>query len=279
MADGIPVEGKIDEIAENTRIIFDSLSDYGSLIIESIYLVIGAMLVIFVIHWLAAKFIYPHLKRKRFVRVFFGTLYVLVIVIMALLLFEEIGVPIEGVSELALAGVLIGSVVVFFLVPFVPRLPFLKGHLVDINGTFGVVSSIDVFRITIRQFDGIITTLPTTMVLAAKIKNFSQLPHKRIEIKLSVNNDSDLETTRQLLIQVLTNDERVLEEPSPPFGHVVHATAAGVEIMAYCWVKTEDFLATRSDLWLKLVQAFNDDERISMSLPQHEVFVHSEVQV
>lgn len=279
MADGIPVEGKIDEIAENTRIIFDSLSDYGSLIIESIYLVIGAMLVIFVIHWLAAKFIYPHLKRKRFVRVFFGTLYVLVIVIMALLLFEEIGVPIEGVSELALAGVLIGSVVVFFLVPFVPRLPFLKGHLVDINGTFGVVSSIDVFRITIRQFDGIITTLPTTMVLAAKIKNFSQLPHKRIEIKLSVNNDSDLETTRQLLIQVLTNDERVLEEPSPPFSHVVHATAAGVEIMAYCWVKTEDFLATRSDLWLKLVQAFNDDERISMSLPQHEVFVHSEVQV
>ncbi|MBT8328218.1 MAG: mechanosensitive ion channel family protein [Desulfofustis sp.] len=275
MADSQPVEEKIDEIVNTTSEVFESLSGYGSLILESLYIVIGAVLVIFVIHWLAAKLIYPRLKAKRLVRVFFGTLYALVIVIVSLLILEEIGVPTEGVAELALAGVLIGSVVVFFLVPFVPRLPLFIGHMVDINGTFGVVSAIDIFRITIKQFDGIITTLPTTMVLAAKIKNFSQLPHKRIEIKLSVNNDSELETTRQIVLQLLSVDERVLEEPSPPFTHVINATAAGVEMMAYCWVKTEDFLSTRTDLWLKLVQAFNDDERISMSLPQHEVFLHS----
>ena len=278
MADSLPVEEKIDEIVNTTSKVFDSLSGYGSLIIESLYIVIGAILVIFVIHWLAAKLIYPHLKTKRFVRVFFGTLYVLVSVIVSLLILEEIGVPTEGIAELTLAGVLIGSVVVFFLVPFVPKLPFFIGHMVDINGTFGIVSAIDIFRITIKQFDGIITTLPTTMVLAAKIKNFSQMPEKRIEIKLIVNNDSELETTRELLIQILTDDERVLEEPSPPFTHVIDATAAGVEMMAYCWVKTEDFLSTRTDLWLRLVQAFNDDDRISMSLPQHEVFVHSEAQ-
>ncbi|MBT8355243.1 MAG: mechanosensitive ion channel family protein [Desulfofustis sp.] len=275
MADSQPVEEKIDEIVNTTSEVFESLSGYGSLILESLYIVIGAVLVIFVIHWLAAKLIYPRLKAKRLVRVFFGTLYALVIVIVSLLILEEIGVPTEGVAELALAGVLIGSVVVFFLVPFVPRLPLFIGHMVDINGTFGVVSAIDIFRITIKQFDGIITTLPTTMVLAAKIKNYSQLPHKRIEIKLSVNNDSELETTRQIVLQLLSVDERVLEEPSPPFTHVINATAAGVEMMAYCWVKTEDFLSTRTDLWLKLVQAFNDDERISMSLPQHEVFLHS----
>ena len=275
MAESLPVEEKIGEIVNTTSKIVDSLSVYGSLIMESLYIVIGAILVIFVIHWLAAKLIYPHLKAKRLVRVFFGTLYVLVIVMVSLLILDEIGIPTEGVAELALAGVLIGSVVVFFLVPFVPRLPFFIGHMVDINGTFGVVSAIDIFRITIKQFDGIITTLPTTMVLAAKIKNFSQLPHKRIEIKLSVNNDSDLETTRQIVLQLLTGDDRVLEEPSSPFTHVINATAAGVEIMAYCWVKTEDFLSTRTDLWLKLVEAFNDDDRISMSLPQHEVFLHS----
>ena len=278
MAESLPVEKKIEEIVNTTSKVADSLRGYGSLIIESLYIVIGAMLVIFAIHWLAAKLIYPHLKTKRFVRVFFGTLYVLVIVIVSLLILDEIGVPTEGVAELMLASVLIGAVIVFFLVPFVPRLPFFIGHMVDINGTFGVVSAIDVFRITIKQFDGIITTLPTTMVLAAKIKNFSQMPEKRIEIKLIVNNDSELETTRELLIQILTDEERVLEEPSPPFTHVIDATAAGVEMMAYCWVKTEDFLSTRTDLWLRLVQAFNDDHRISMSLPQHEVFVHSEAQ-
>ncbi len=94
---------------------------------------------------------------------------------------------------------------------------------------------------------------------------------------LSVNNDSDLEQTRQVFIKVMSEDERVLEEPSPPFTHVVNATASGVDMMAYCWVKNEDWLSTRTDLWLQLVSIFNADEAISMSLPQQEVFIHSEV--
>ena len=278
MAEQLPVEDKLDEIADTTFLVFDKLGDYGSLIAGSLYLVIGAMVVIFVVHRLAGKFIYPHIKNKRIIRVFFGTLYVLVLVVMALLLLERLGVPTRGISHLALAGVLIGSVVVFFLVPFIPRLPFLIGHVVEVGGIFGTVSAVDVFRITIKQFDGTITTLPTAMVMAATIKNYSEIPHRRIEIMISVNNDSDLETTREMFVQVMSADERVLEEPSPPFTHIINATASGVDMMAYCWVKNADWLSARTDLWLKLVHAFNDDDRISMSLPQQEVFVRSETQ-
>lgn len=278
MAEQLPVEEKLDEIADTTFLVFDKLGDYGTLIAGSLYLVIGAMVVIFVVHRLAGKFIYPHIKNKRIIRVFFGTLYVLVLVVMALLLLERLGVPTRGISHLALAGVLIGSVVVFFLVPFIPRLPFLIGHVVEVGGIFGTVSAVDVFRITIKQFDGTITTLPTAMVMAATIKNYSEIPHRRIEIMISVNNDSDLETTREMFVQVMSADERVLEEPSPPFTHIINATASGVDMMAYCWVKNADWLSARTDLWLKLVHAFNDDDRISMSLPQQEVFVRSETQ-
>lgn len=276
MAEELPVEEKIDEITDTTVLLFDKLGDYGSLIAGSLYLVIGAMLVIFVVHRLAGKLIYPHLKNKRFIRVFFGTLYALVLVIMALLILDRIGVPVEGVAHLALAGVLIGSVIIFFLVPFIPRLPFYIGHMVEVNGVLGVITAIDAFRVTIKQFDGTISTIPTAMVMASTIKNFSETPHRRIEIMLSVNNDSDLEKTREVFAQVMTDDERVLEEPGPPFTHIVNATASGVDMMAYCWVKNEDWLSTRTDLWLILVHAFNDDDMISMSLPQQEVFVHSE---
>jgi small conductance mechanosensitive channel len=277
MAEGISVEEKIDEIAATTVLVFDKLGDYGSLIAGSLYLVVGAMLVIYFVHRLAGKFIYPHVKNKRFIRVFFGTLYIFVLVMMALLILERIGVPVQGVASLALTGVLIGSVVVFFLVPFLPKLPFFIGHMVEISGVFGAISAMDVFRVTIKQFDGTVVTLPTVAVMASTIKNFSETPHWRIEIMLSVNNDSDLERTRQVFTQVMSEDERVLEEPSPPFTHVVNATASGVDMMAYCWVKNEDWLSTRTDLWLKLVHIFNADETISMSLPQQEVFIHSAV--
>jgi len=277
MAEEISVDEKIDEIADTTVLIFDKLGDYGSMIAGSLYLVVGAMLVIYLVHRLAGKFIYPHVKNKRFIRVFFGTLYIFVLVIMALLILERIGVPVQGVASLALTGVLIGSVVIFFLIPFLPKLPFFIGHMVEIIGVTGVVSSVDAFRVTIKQFDGTIVTLPTAVVMASTIKNFTETPHWRIEIMLSVNNDSDLEQTRQVFTQVMSEDERVLEEPSPPFTHVVNATASGVDMMAYCWVKNDDWLSTRTDLWLKLVHIFNADETISMSLPQQEVFVHSEV--
>ena len=111
--------------------------------------------------------------------------------------------------------------------------------------------------------------------MASQIKNYSDTPLLRIEIKLSVNNDSDLEQTKQVIMRVMREDARVLKEPKPPSALVVNATASGVELMAYCWVKNEDWLQTRSDIWLKLVRLFNTDETISMSLPQSEVFLHS----
>lgn len=276
MAEKLPVEEQIEEIADTTVLVFDKLGNYGAQIAGSLYLVIGAMLVIFLIHRLAGKLIYPHLKNKRFIRVFFGTLYVFVLVIMALLILDRIGVPVDGVAHLALAGVLIGSVVVFFLVPFIPRLPFFLGHMVEINGIFGVISAIDVFRVTIKQFDGTSVTLPTAAVMASTIKNFSEIPHRRVEIMISVNNDSDIQQTREMFIEVMSADSRVLDDPSPPFTHIINANASGVDMMAYCWVKNEDWLSTRTDLWQQLVATFNADERISMSLPQQEVFIHSE---
>ena len=163
----------------------------------------------------------------------------------------------------------------FFLVPFLPKVPFFVGHIIELNGVFGVVSAIDVFRVTVKQFDGVNVTFPTAAVMASQIKNYSATPLLRIEIKLSVNNDSDLEQTKQVIMRVMREDARVLKEPKPPSTLIEDATASGVEIMAYCWVKNEDWLQTRSDIWLKLVHLFNTDDTISMSLPQCEVFLHS----
>ena len=100
MAEKLAVEEQLDEIADTTVLVFDRLGDYGAQIAGSLYLVIGAMLVIFLIHRLAGKLIYPHLKNKRLIRVFFGTLYVFVLVIMALLILDKIGVPVDGIAQL-----------------------------------------------------------------------------------------------------------------------------------------------------------------------------------
>lgn len=266
----------VENLVENTSATLDKLGEYGSLIANCLYLIIGGMLIIFLLHKLASRFIYPYIHNKRLIMVFFGMLYVLVLVITALLALDRIGVDVKAIGQLALLGVLIGAVVVFFLVPFFPRLPFKLGQMVDINGILGIVDAISTFHTTIRKLDGTVVFIPNPVVMASKIMNYDDYPTRRIEIKLSVNNNSDLEKTKALFIRLMSEDERVLSEPSPPFVAVVNATASGVDMMAYCWVKNKDWFGTRSDLWLKLVDAFLNDKSITMSLPQQEVFVIQE---
>lgn len=275
MASDNPVKEIVDTVGDSIGFVFEALGEYGSLITDGLYLVLGSILLIYIVQRFTSKVAYRRVENKRFLRVFFGTIYVLAIVIIALLILEELDVPVEGFAELAIAAVLIGAVLVFFLIPFLPKLPFLVGHIVEIGGIFGVVSAIDVFRVKIRKLDGSVVSITSAAAMASQITNFSETPYLRIEMKLSIDNDCDLEKVMRTVHQLMKEDARVLGKPSKPFTHIKNATASGVEMSSYCWVKNEDWLEARTDLWLRLVHVFSADETISMSLPQQEVFVHS----
>lgn len=277
MAAPAAVEEKIDEISESSFPVLDILADYGTTIAGILYLIIGAIAVIYLLQRLVRKFLYPLIRstqQRRIVTIFFGTLYVLILVIMGLLMLEKIGVPVQGIAHVALIAVLIGGVVVFFLSPFLPQLPFKTGHLVDIGGVFGHINAITTFTTNVRKFDGTTVFIPNAIVLASKIFNYSDTETRRIEIFLSVNNDSNLEETRTTFVTIMSDDERVLVDTKPPITHVTNVTASGVDMVAWCWVKNDDWFATRTSIWLKLVEAFETDDRICMSLPQQEVFMY-----
>lgn len=72
------------------------------------------------------------------------------------------------------------------------------------------------------------------------IKNYSLDAFRRIEINLSVQNDIDLEQIKAALIKLMTEDERVLEEPSTSVIFVMNANADYIELLAVCLVRTED---------------------------------------
>jgi len=266
-------EKTLSEITQETVEIVDQVSEYGNLIMGSLYLIIGGMIAIFILHKIASKFIYPYVKNGRLIKVILGTLYVLVLVITALMALKKVGFDVTVIGQLALLGVLIGAVIIFFLVPFFPRLPFLLGHMIEVNGELGIVDAISTFHTTLRKFDGTMVFIPNALLMASKIKNISDSPTRRIELKLSVNTDSDLEETKALFIRIMSEDARVLDEPAPPAVFVMNVTAAGVDMFAVCWVKNEDWLSARSDLWINVVDAFSEDERVAMSLPQQEVYV------
>ena len=236
-------------------------------------MLVFGMFIIFVLHKLATRFLYPHIKNKRFIKVVIGTMYVLVLVISVLLALRAIGFEVHALGPLLILGVLIGAIIFFFLLPFFPRLPFKIGHMIEVNDVLGIVDSISSYHITIRKFDGAIVFIPNALVMASKITNYHDTPNRRIEMNFVVKVNSNIEEAKALLLRLMEEDSRVLKEPAEPTVFIVNAHATGIEMQAFCWVKNEDWLSARSQLWQTIINAFNEGESMILSRPQQEIYV------
>ncbi len=266
----------VESVIEGASQIVDQVSNYSALITDSLFVIIGGMLAVFLLYKLTSKFLFPYVKNRRLIRVVFGTIYVLILVVTMLVVVNKLGIDTSVIGKIAIIAVLLGAVVIFFLVPFLPRLPFMIGQMIEVGGVVGTVDNISTLHTTIRTFDGAMVFLPNPLVLASKITNFSDIAERRIALQLTVNLDADIEKVRNRILTIMSKDERILTNPASPVARVTTANAIGISLTAFCWTKNEDFLNTQSDLWIEVVNAFKNDEHVNMALPQQEIRIVNE---
>ena len=60
-------------------------------------------------------------------------------------------------------------------------------------------------------------------------------------------------------MRLMSEDERVLDEPSGPAVFVTKANDVCIDLLAVCWVMNEHWFSTQSDLWEQIVNTFNED--------------------
>lgn len=260
----------IEFIRENSDVIAEQVGQYGYIVVDSLYFIILGMLAVFALHKLASRFLYPYLPNARLARVIFGTLYVLVLVVTVLIALKRVGINVGGAGQIAVLLVLFGAVLVYFLIPFLPKLPFLPGHVIESGGVIGVVDSISSFHTTLRKFDGTMVFLPNALVMASRIQNFSYTPSRRIEMKLLIALDIDPEVARAQALEVVAAETRVLAEP-PPAAYLTGADASGAALTVYCWVNNADYLPVQSDLWLQLLRLSREQGGIALASPRQDI--------
>lgn len=248
------------------------ISVYGDVLVNGLYFLIGGTIAIYLMNRIAKRFLYPVVGRKPLIHVIFGTAYVLIFVVAILLVLKRRGFDVEFVGQLAIILVLFCAVAIYFLIPYFPRLPFMIGHMVEVNGILGVVDAISPFHTHIRTFDGKMAFVPNALIAATKIINYSHLPNRRIEIPIRLSANSNLEETQNIALDVLKAEQAVLADPEPAV-LFTSADAKGMELMCWCWVKNDDFLFTRSRLWVDLMSAFEQNPDITLSLPSQEIVV------
>ncbi len=276
-SDNDVVSQKIENTVEMSNQIVEQMDEYGSLITNSLYLIILGMVLVFIIHILASKFFYPILSHKplitRLIKVIFGTLYVLIFSVIILVVLKELGFQSQVLGKITLLSILMGAVLIFFLVPFIPKLPFVLGNFIEINDIQGIVNNISSFHTTIRKFDGTLVYIPNALVMASKILNYHQVSERRIEMEIMINVHSNIQESMDIFIKIMQEDAHVVNNPAPPSVFAVNADSSGIKLIGYCWVKNDDWFIARSDLWIKLVEIFLQTDNISIARPQNEIYI------
>jgi len=150
------------------------------------------------------------------------------------------------------------------------------GDIVDVDGVQGIVTAVDVRSTTVRQFDGIETMVPNSLLLENKVTNWTgESPTMRRVVKVGVAYRSPTREVADILHQAAAEHGLVLKDPAPMVIFEDFGESALVFAL-YFWVDIakSSGMQIQSDLRFMLEKRLAD-AGISIAFPQRDIHVDS----
>ena len=182
-------------------------------------------------------------------------------------------IAIFGAAGLAIGLALQGSLQNFASgVMLIIFRPFKTGDFVEAGGTSGVVESISIFTTIMRTGDNREVIVPNGAIYSGTITNYSARETRRVDMVFGIGYGDDIKKAKQILQQVLDQDERVLKDPAALVA-VGELADSSVNFNVRPWVKSADYWSVKFDLTEKVKLAF-DENKISIPFPQMDVHMN-----
>jgi small conductance mechanosensitive channel len=150
--------------------------------------------------------------------------------------------------------------------------PFKVGDFIDAQGESGTVSDISIFYTYLTTVNNQRIVIPNGQLSNNKVTNYSYESSRRDVVTVGISYDSDIKKAREVLLNILNNDDRTLKDPAP----VVFVGGLGdnsVDLSVRYWAKNEDFWGLHFDFIEKL-KVDLENEGISFPFPQRDVHLY-----
>lgn len=118
--------------------------------------------------------------------------------------------------------------------------PYKLGDLIQAQGEIGHVIEIDIFTTKIKTPDNKLVIIPNGAMSNGNITNLSSHGVLKVFHTIGVSYDADIRQTKEVLMNVLTSQEKVLKDP-PPMVEVSELADSSVNFAVRPAVKTEDY--------------------------------------
>ena len=147
--------------------------------------------------------------------------------------------------------------------------PFKIGDFVEAGGTTGTVEKITIFNTIMLTPDNREIIIPNGAVYSGTITNFSARDTRRIDMVFGISYGDDIKKAKDILIQAMESDERILKDPAPMVA-LAELGDSSVNFMVRPWVNRADYGNVKYALTEHIKLAF-DENGISIPFPQMDI--------
>ena len=249
--------------------------------------ILYAVLIIFVGRWvvkLLLKIIKSALEKtsiEETVRIFVANLLnTLLMVIIFIAAINQLGIETTSIiAMLGAAGLAIGLSLQGSLANFAAGIlvvifkPYKVGDYIEAGSAAGTVLDIQIFSTVLKTPDHKIVIIPNGTIMKDSIVNYSGQATRRVDIIASCGYEDDIDKVKEILRDILNQEDRILAEPEPKIA-VSELADNSINFIVRPWVNSSDVLNVRYSILEQIKKRF-DEEGISIPYPQRDVHIYN----
>ncbi|MCB0192238.1 MAG: mechanosensitive ion channel [Anaerolineae bacterium] len=145
------------------------------------------------------------------------------------------------------------------------------GDVVEIDGTMGVVSAMNIRSTIVQGFDGREVIVPNEKILTSSVTTYTKSSrHARIKIDVGVSYDADLQKVLEILTEIPRQHPLVLDEPAPS-AFLMEFGPSSVNFSLFAWVADlGQKVTTQQEMVLTMLETFAR-HNIEIPLPLQDI--------
>lgn len=148
--------------------------------------------------------------------------------------------------------------------------PFLVGDYIIAGNVEGTVLEIGLLNTQINTFDNKRISVPNSTVSTTTITNCSTEGKRRVDLEFSASYDASLDTVKRAILEAISELDKVLNDPTPPFVRVAGYGESGIKYAVRVWCLAADYWDVYYDLLEKVKESF---DRNGIEMPYSHVVV------
>ncbi|MCK6605991.1 MAG: mechanosensitive ion channel [Ignavibacteriaceae bacterium] len=146
---------------------------------------------------------------------------------------------------------------------------FQVGDYIESGNDKGVVEEISIFSTRLHTYDNKVVIIPNSVLVNGSMINHTYKPERRVDTVFSIAYSDNIDRAREIILEVVKNNEMILTEPSPVI-EVLQLADSSVNLAVRTWCQTANYWKVYYYMIENVKKAF-DKEGITIPFPQREV--------